>query len=260
MPEPSLSDTSPQEMPLLLAEGLRKTYRESDSPALDGVDLSLREGDIFGLLGPNGAGKTTAISVMSGLLRPDVGTVLIQGVNLFKYSHQGKKKIGLVPQDIALYPNLTARENLKYFGRLCGLGGKMLIQRVEECLELVGLDSRADRRIRTFSGGMKRRANLAAGILHSPRLLFLDEPTVGIDAQSRNMILEKLSLLRDQGMGMLYTTHYMEEAEFLCSRVAIIDEGRIMDQGSPRELLDRHSECRNLGELFLHLTGKRLRD
>lgn len=245
---------------MLSAIDLRKTYRESDHPALDGVDLSVREGEILGLLGPNGAGKTTAISVMSGLLRPDAGTVLIQGVDLFRQSHRAKKKFGLVPQEIALYPNLTARENLKYFGRLCGLGGDMLQTRIEECLEMTGLESRADRRIGTFSGGMKRRANLAAGILHSPRLLFLDEPTVGIDAQSRNMILEKLSLLRDQGMGMLYTTHYMEEAEFLCSRVAIIDEGRIMDQGPPRELLDRHSECRNLGELFLHLTGKRLRD
>jgi len=188
------------------------------------------------------------------------GRLFIGGLDLFKQSRRAKAAFGLVPQDIALYPRLTARENLHYFGRLCGLGGEPLQKRIEKCLQLTGLENRADQRIETFSGGMKRRANLAAGILHEPPLLFLDEPTVGIDAQSRNMILEKLALLRDQGMGMLYTTHYMEEAEYLCSQVAIIDEGRIVDHGSPRQLLERNAECRNLGDLFLRLTGKQLRD
>ncbi len=247
--------------PLLLeARGLRKSYRQSTFPALDGVDLTVHKGEILGLLGPNGAGKTTAISVMTSLLRPDEGTVFICGLDLFKQPRRGKAAFGLVPQDIALYPRLTAKENLHYFGRLCGLGGGLLSKRIEKCLKVTGLENRADQRIETFSGGMKRRANLAAGILHAPPLLFLDEPTVGIDAQSRNMILEKLALLRDQGMGMLYTTHYMEEAEYLCSQVAIIDEGRIVDRGSPKQLLDQHPECRNLGDLFLHLTGRQLRD
>ncbi len=245
---------------LLSADGLRKTYRRAAAPALDGVEITVHPGEIFGLLGPNGAGKTTAISVMSGLLRPGAGRVTIGGIDLFKHPRRAKRRFGLVPQEIALYPGLTAGENLHYFGRLCGLSGRDLKDRIRECLEMVGLQERRNQRISEFSGGMKRRANLAAGLLHRPGLVFLDEPTVGIDAQSRNLILERLGRLRDEGIGMLYTTHYMEEAEQLCSRLAVMDEGRIIARGTPAALLADHPECRNLGELFLTLTGKRLRD
>ena len=167
---------------------------------------------------------------------------------------------GLAPQEIALYPDLSARENLRYFGRLYGLTGRTLNSRIEHCLTLVGLLENADIRIAAYSGGMKRRANLAAAILHAPRLLVLDEPTVGIDAQSRNLILENLRGLRDAGTTILYTTHYMEEAEQLCSRVAVMDRGRIIATGTPAELISQVEGCTNLEGLFLHLTGKQLRD
>ena len=244
----------------LIVKGLVKIYKGSSDPALSGLDISVNTGEIFGLLGPNGAGKTTAISIMSTLLRPTSGRVTICGIDAIKQPNQIKKLIGLVPQDIALYANLTVRENLSYFGRICGLKGQKLKDRIAECLEMVGLRKKADQLIFKFSGGMKRRANLAAGILHKPRILFLDEPTVGIDAQSRNMILEKLSLLKENGTTMIYTTHYMDEAEELCNRVAIIDEGHIIAKGTPKQLINQPPGHTGLKDLFLALTGKRLRD
>ena len=247
------------ERPLVVRQ-LRKTYPGEAAPALRDVDLHVDAGEALGLLGPNGAGKTTAISIMSTLMRPDSGEVAICGIDIFKQTYQAKKHFGLVPQDIALYPSLTCRENLHFFGRLAGLKSQELKVRTEECIDLVGLKASADKRVVTFSGGMKRRANIAAGILHKPELLFLDEPTVGIDAQSRNMILEMLKGLKQQGTGMIYTTHYMEEAQSLCSRVAIIDQGEIIVQGPPMELTARYPDCANLGGLFLLLTGKQLRD
>jgi ABC-2 type transport system ATP-binding protein len=244
----------------LVVKGLVKIYKGSSDPALSGLDISVNAGEIFGLLGPNGAGKTTAISIMSTLLRPTSGSVIICGIDTIKHPNRIKKLIGLVPQDIALYENLTVRENLRYFGRICGLKGPQLKDRVAECLEMVGLEKNADQLIFKFSGGMKRRANLAAGILHKPRILFLDEPTVGIDAQSRNMILEKLIMLKETGITMIYTTHYMDEAEQLCGCVAIIDEGHIVAEGSPEQLINRPPGHTDLKDLFLALTGKRLRD
>ncbi len=244
----------------LLAEGLSKTYAGAPRPALCDFDISVDYGEIFGLLGPNGAGKTTAISLMSSLLAPDSGNISVCGKDIRRHARQARKVLGLVPQDIALYPNLSARENLMYFGRLYGLGGKSLRENVDESLEICGLKDRADDRISVYSGGMKRRANLAAGIVHHPKLLFLDEPTVGIDAQSRNMILEKLLMLRDMGTAMIYTSHYMDEVQQICSRVAIMDEGKIAARGSTAALMEKHGQCKNLGELFLHLTGKALRD
>lgn len=244
----------------LIVKSLVKIYKGSSDTALSGLDISVNAGEIFGLLGPNGAGKTTAISIMSTLLQPTSGSVTICGIDAVKQPKSIKRLIGLVPQDIALYTHLTVRENLSYFGRICGLKGQKLKDRIAECLEMVGLEKKADQLIFTFSGGMKRRANLAAGILHKPRVLFLDEPTVGIDAQSRNMILEKLSLLKENGITMIYTTHYMDEAEQLCNCVAIIDQGHIIAEGSPKQLIDTPPGHAGLKDLFLALTGKSLRD
>lgn len=245
---------------VLIVENLVKTYKNSSTPAVNGLNFSILEGDVFGLLGPNGAGKTTTISIMTTLMKPTEGKVNIFGFDVENNPVQVKEAIGLVPQDIALYVGLTARENLRFFGHMYGLKGSYLEIRVSECLDFVGLTPSADQRVGTFSGGMKRRANLAAGILHKPRLIFLDEPTVGIDPQSRSMLLERLIHLREEGVTMVYTTHYMEEAQSLCSSIAIMDEGRIIMQGPPQQLIEKHPECRNLEDLFIKLTGKHLRD
>ena len=245
---------------VLIVENLVKTYKNSPTPAVNGLNFSILEGDVFGLLGPNGAGKTTTISIMTTLMKPTEGKVNIFGFDVENNPVQVKETIGLVPQDIALYVGLTARENLRFFGHLYGLKGSYLEIRVSECLDFVGLTPSADQRVGTFSGGMKRRANLAAGILHKPRLIFLDEPTVGIDPQSRSMLLERLIHLREEGVTMVYTTHYMEEAQSLCSSIAIMDEGRIIMQGPPQQLIEKHPECRNLEDLFIKMTGKHLRD
>jgi ABC-2 type transport system ATP-binding protein len=245
---------------VLIVENLVKTYKNSSTPAVNGLNFSILEGDVFGLLGPNGAGKTTTISIMTTLMKPTEGKVNIFGFDVENNPVQVKEAIGLVPQDIALYVGLTARENLRFFGHMYGLKGSYLEIRVSECLDFVGLTPSADQRVGTFSGGMKRRANLAAGILHKPRLIFLDEPTVGIDPQSRSMLLERLIHLREEGVTMVYTTHYMEEAQSLCSSIAIMDEGRIIMQGPPQQLIEKHPECRNLEDLFIKMTGKHLRD
>ena len=247
--------------PLVLeATGLTHHYPGNPLPALDGLDLRLHEGEVFGLLGPNGAGKTTAIAILSTILTPGSGSVVIKGYDLRRQKRAVRRIIGLVPQEIALYPALTTRENLRFFGKLHGLGGELLNRRIEETLTAVGLENRADQQINTFSGGMKRRANLAVGILHHPQILFLDEPTVGIDAQSRNLILDRIETLSDRGTTVLYTTHYMEEAQRLCSRIAIMDQGRILTGGTLDQLLVQGPAGSDLGQLFLHLTGKQLRD
>ena len=245
---------------ILEVRGLVKVYRGAATPAVDGVDFVVRRGEIFGLLGPNGAGKTTVVSIICTLLRPTGGSVTLCSQDAQRSPARLRRLFGLAPQEIALYPSLTARENLDYFGSLYGLSGRVLRKRIEECLALVGLSDRGGTRIDTFSGGMKRRANLAAAILHAPRVLFLDEPTVGIDAQSRNLILENLKTLRDAGSTIVYTTHYMEEAENLCGRVAIMDRGRIVAEGSPRSLVAAMDGCASLEESFLRLTGRGLRD
>ncbi|MBA4417539.1 MAG: ABC transporter [Syntrophus sp. (in: bacteria)] len=244
---------------ILVARDLSKVYRGATRPALNGFSVSIREGSVFGLLGPNGAGKTTATSIMNTLLKPTSGNVSVCGIDAARYPGQVRALIGCVPQEIALYLNLTGRENLLFFGSLYGLRGKRLETRVSDAIELVGLEESADQRVFTYSGGMKRRANLAAGILHNPKVLFLDEPTVGIDPQSRNMILEKLAALKDK-ITMVYTTHYMEEAEMLCSYVAIMDGGQIITEGPPEALIHQRPGCANLEELFISLTGKQLRD
>jgi ABC-2 type transport system ATP-binding protein len=220
---------------ILTASGLVKRF--DDLVAVDDVSFSIAEGETFGLLGPNGAGKTTSISMISGLLEGDSGEVVVAGESVTTRTTAGKAEIGLVPQDIAIYPDLTAHENLAFFGRLYGLSKGDLRVRVGEVLEVIGLSDRANDQTKDFSGGMKRRLNIGIGLLHKPRLLILDEPTVGVDPQSRNAILESVESLSDQGMAVLYTTHYMEEAERLCDRVAIIDEGKIRAEGTRRELV-----------------------
>jgi len=252
--------TSSTDNLLIATDNLSKRYTGAKQPALDQLCLQVPRGGIFGLLGPNGAGKTTCISILCTLLRPTSGRVLVLGHDVVREADAVRRKIGLVPQDIALYPSLTARENLRYFARVQHIKGQRIESRVDECLELVGLCDCADRRVATYSGGMKRRANLAVGILHQPELLILDEPTVGIDAQSRNLILERLTELNRSGMSLLYTTHYMEEAQQLCDEIAIIDAGRVVASGSPTQLVQDSPACHNLEELFLSLTGRQLRD
>jgi ABC-2 type transport system ATP-binding protein len=220
---------------VLTADGLRKTF--GDLVAVDDVSFFIEQGETFGLLGPNGAGKTTSISMIAGLLEPDAGAVSVSGTAISTRSTKGKGDIGLVPQDLAIYPDLTASENLKFFGRLYGMAADTLSVRIDEVLEVVGLTDRRDDLVKEYSGGMKRRLNIGIGLLHKPQLLILDEPTVGVDPQSRNSILESVEQLSAEGMAVLYTTHYMEEAERLCDRVAIIDEGSIKAEGTRRELV-----------------------
>jgi ABC-2 type transport system ATP-binding protein len=221
--------------PVLQCRGLRKAYGER--VAVADVGFAVAPGETYGLLGPNGAGKTTTISMVCGLLRRDAGEVTVAGRPMSPEATDAKAAIGLVPQDVALYEDLSAEENLRFFGRLQGLSGRELAARVAEVLEVVGLADRAGDRVGEYSGGMKRRANIAAGLLHRPRLLVLDEPTVGVDPQSRNAILESVEALAGEGMSVLYTTHYMEEAERLCDRIGIIDEGRLIAEGTRRELV-----------------------
>ncbi|MGF1617153.1 MAG: ATP-binding cassette domain-containing protein [Acidimicrobiia bacterium] len=228
-------------MPQILeASGLVKHF--DDLIAVDGVDLQISRGETYGLLGPNGAGKTTTISMISGLLEPDAGSVSVDGHRITTSSTAGKGAIGLVPQDLAIYPDLTASENLTFFGKLYGMAGQTLGSRVDEVLEVIGLTDRRDDLTGEYSGGMKRRLNIGIGLLHEPQLLILDEPTVGVDPQSRNAILESVENLSVEGMAVLYTTHYMEEAERLCDRVAIIDEGTIKAEGTRRELVSMVGE------------------
>lgn len=223
-------------MAILEATDLHKSFGENK--AVDGVSFVVNEGESYGLLGPNGAGKTTTISMVCGLLKRDQGDVTVAGMPLNERSVKAKAAIGYVPQEIALYPDLSADENLKFFGKLYGSSGKQLAERVKATLHLVGLTDRSRERISKYSGGMKRRLNIAVGLLHDPKLLVLDEPTVGVDPQSRNAILENVETLKNQGLAVLYTTHYMEEAERLCDRVGIIDQGKIISEGTRRELVE----------------------
>ncbi len=228
------------------AQNLRKTYKSADGSSIEavrGVDLSIRRGEIFSLLGPNGAGKTTTISMISGLVSPTEGDAFIGGHSITKQPMAAKRLMGFVPQEIALYPDLSARRNLLFFGRMYGLGGKTLSRRVDELLSFMELHDRRNDRIDTYSGGMKRRVNIAAGLLHKPQLIYMDEPTVGIDPQSRRRILDTVKQLRDEdGMTVLYTTHLMEEAQELSDRVGIMDHGEIIAMGTHAELTQQVGE------------------
>lgn len=219
----------------LTCENLVKRY--DGTAVVDHVGFHIDSGEAYGLLGPNGAGKTTTISMLVGLLRPDGGSVQVNGIDMGSDPVEAKRLIGYVPQEIALYPELTARENLRYFGRLYGLGRRRLATRITEVLDAVGLSERGDDKVQTYSGGMKRRANIGVALLHEPELLILDEPTVGVDPQSRVAILDSIERLVGEGVSLLYTSHYMEEVERVCTRVGIIDKGRVVADGTRRELV-----------------------
>ena len=222
--------------PMIEINGLVKRYGQR--LAVDGVSFSVQPGEIFGLLGPNGVGKTTTLSMLSTLLAPDAGQVTIGGHDLVRESMLIKPLIGFVPQELALFPTLSAWDNLAFFGRIYRLGGSILKERISAVLDLVGLTERAQDAVKTFSGGMQRRLNIAVGLIHQPQILFLDEPTVGVDPQSRNFIFEHVENLKAGGMTILYTTHYMEEAERLCDRVAIMDQGRILSLDTTQALIE----------------------
>ncbi|MGZ8631396.1 MAG: ABC transporter ATP-binding protein [Actinomycetota bacterium] len=220
---------------VLECDGLSKTFGER--VAVDGVSFTIAAGETYGLLGPNGAGKTTTISMVCGLLTRDDGRVTLQGRELDTDTVDVKASVGFVPQEIAIYPDLTARENLRFFGKLYDLSGRELDTRIDRILDTIGLADRGNERTDAFSGGMKRRLNIGLGMLNDPTLLVLDEPTVGVDPQSRNAILDSVEALASEGMAVLYTTHYMEEAERLCDRVGILDEGTLEAEGTRRELI-----------------------
>ncbi len=233
---------------ILEVQNLVKNY--GDFQAVKGVTFNIEEGEIFSLLGPNGAGKTTTISMLSTLYTPTSGDAVIGGHSVTKDPMGVRNIIGVVPQDLALYEDLTARENLIFWGQMYNLSGKSLNIRVDEVLEQIGLTDKAKNRVKTFSGGMKRRVNIGVGLLHKPRLLFMDEPTVGIDPQSRRAILDTVKDLNKQGMTLLYTTHYMEEAEELSNRVGIIDHGELIAIGSQKELTQQVGQSETL---ILHI-------
>ncbi|HEU4551796.1 MAG TPA: ABC transporter ATP-binding protein [Chitinophaga sp.] len=247
---------------MVSVQNLHKTYRGALEPSLSGLSFSFPQGRIAGLLGPNGAGKTTTISILCGLVKADSGDVRLFDLHQDAHHREAiKKLIGIVPQQIALFPQLSAWENLVYFGNLYGLKGKPLYASIATYLQRFGLESAGKKEVYKFSGGMKRRTNIIAALLHNPKLLILDEPTAGVDVQSRNMILQFLKEYnRQQGVSILYTSHLLEEAQSLCDEVAIIDQGRLVLQGQPSQLVQQHPECRNLEEVFLHHTGLAVRD
>ncbi len=241
-------------------KNLRKQYPAASSPALNGLSLDVPYGAIFGLLGPNGAGKSTTIHILCGLLSADGGEACVLGLNLIRHTEAIRGRVGLVPQRIALYPALTGWENLCYIGTLYGLSSDLIKRRAEKLLEKLGLTLQAQKRVSRYSGGMKRRLNIVASLLHEPELIILDEPTAGVDVQSRALILDFLKEYRDSGKTIIYTSHHLEEAEQLCDTVAIIDEGRNIVTGAPHELVTVTPHCRRLEDVFLHHTGHSLRE
>jgi len=228
---------------MIKTEQLTRSFQET--LAVDRISMQIEKGELFGLLGPNGAGKTTLINMLTGLLKPNSGTMSIHGLSPLNQATAYKKKIGLVPQDSSFYKDLSGRDNIAYFAGLYGLKGSERKKAVDEALEFTRLTEAADQKAKSYSGGMKRRLNIACGIAHNPEVIFMDEPTVGIDPQSRNHILHSVKQLRDRGATIIYTTHYMEEAESICSRIAIIDKGRIIADGTRQELqqLIKENSC-----------------
>lgn len=229
---------------MLKVQNIIKNYEGKQ--VLKGISFHLKQGESFGLLGPNGAGKSTLIGIMTGLIHATSGTVTIGGIDLHKETKHAQQLIGIVPQEIALYLDMSAKENLTFWGKMYGLKGEELKSRVQEILELIGLGNRANDKVKVFSGGMKRRVNIGCAILHRPKLLIMDEPTVGIDPQSRNHILETVKTLNSEGMTIIYTSHYMEEVEYLCEKIAIMDQGSFIKVGDLSELAELVGEKREI--------------
>ena len=245
---------------MLQIQQLSKKYKGAEYYSDSNLDLNIEDGEIFGILGPNGAGKTTLISMLCSLIKPTSGSFTINGLNYTNNRQELKQLIGIVPQEYALYPSLTAYENLHYFGSMYGLKGKKLKDSIQGYLEKLGLSEFSNKKIEVFSGGMKRRINLIASVLHEPKILFLDEPTVGVDVQSKNVIIEHLQQLNKEGATIVYTSHHLNEAEKFCTRVAIIDHGKIIVKGKPSELISSNENAHNLEDVFIRFTGKELRD
>ena len=245
---------------IITISNLKKSYKGNPDEILKGINLQIHEGEFFGLLGPNAAGKTTLLSIICGLLSFSEGSVMVKNIDIGKHYRRLNPIIGLIPQEIALYPTLTVKENIAFFGEMHGLSGKALRDAVNHYIEVVKLEHHANKRISNCSGGIKRRANLVAGLIHNPEIIFLDEPTLGVDAQSMNLIYDYLMQLNGSGKTIIYTTHYMKEAETMCNRVTIIDDGTIIANGTPTELIAANDACNDLGQVFLKLTGRELRD
>lgn len=241
---------------IIVIEHLSKTFPGAFEPSIKDLSFSINRNEVFGLLGTNGAGKTTTISILCGIIKPSSGKILVNGFDLNDDSGKIKNLLGVVPQDIALYPLLTARENLNFFGRMYGLKGSDLEGRIEHWLSKFEMTKFADRRVSKYSGGMKRKINLIAGIMHEPQILFLDEPTVGVDVQSRNEIIGQLREVHKKGTTIIYTSHHMEEAEDFCTHIAIIDGGKMIAHGTPHELISDNKGMMKLENVFLHLTQK----
>lgn len=245
---------------MITIQQISKQYKGAEHYSVSNFDLNIESQEIFGLLGPNGAGKTTLISILCALIQPTSGTFTIDGLTYKKDKNKLKQLIGIVPQEYALYPSLTAYENLRYFGSMYNLKGTFLSEKINNALEHLGLLQFAHKKIETFSGGMKRRINLIASVLHEPKVLFLDEPTVGVDVQSKNVIIEFLQDLNKKGTTIIYTSHHLNEAELFCTRVAIIDHGKLVVKGKPKTLIAQQQGANNLEDVFLSITGKALRD
>ncbi len=239
---------------------LHKRYKGALEPALDGLSLQARKGQVIGLLGPNGAGKSTTINILCGLVTPNSGSAKIFGKNCIHDTVALRKEIGVVPQQIALFGNLSARENLMYIGRLYGLNDNTIRERSDMLLDRLDMTRHADKRVIRYSGGMKRRTNIIASLLHQPSLLIMDEPTAGVDVQSRALILNFLEEYHEQGNTVLYTSHLMDEAQKICDEVVIVDDGKYVVSGTPGELIVNTPDCTTLEDVFLHYTGHTVRD
>jgi len=245
---------------IVQVKNITKQYRGSHQPAVSDLSLQIDEGSVFGLLGPNGAGKSTLVMMMCGLLTPDDGSISLFGMNIRSKGATIRKHVGVAPQEIALFPTLTAYENLFYFGRMYGLSASVIKDRIDAYLTTFDLIEKAHARVQTFSGGMKRRLNLIAALLHHPKLIILDEPTSGVDVQSRNVILDFLVGLAAQKKTIIYTSHVLAEAERICTHLAIIDSGKLIVEGTPEWVIGKNPGSDNLEQVFLKLTGKNIRD
>jgi ABC-2 type transport system ATP-binding protein len=241
-------------------DNLTKQYPHAAKRAVSNLTFDIQEGSVFGLLGPNGAGKSTTVMMLCGLMRPDAGSISVFGLDVLEKGIDIRKRIGVAPQEIALFPMLTAYENLFYFGRMYGMRGRDIADQIKKYLHIFGLSEKRNKIVSTFSGGMKKRLNLIAAIIHRPQLIILDEPTAGVDVQSRNMILDFLNSLKNEGTTIIYSSHVLEEAERICSHLGIIDEGKLITTGTRSAIMSAHHDCKNLEQVFLKLTGKNIRD